>query len=268
MSLNFKTFIQGNQTLYGQSSNAAAPRRMFQALGLSAWVFVAFILASISIGLVLPWWNSLQLLAGFSFDTLNPTLQNFIVAILVYTVTIVLVFGVSELIRRNSIRRASLGLHRLPRWTDLLAAPAGFIIYLVLSAALVAIVGFYFKGFDASQSQDTGFENLFGSAQYLLAFIALVVVAPIAEEVLMRGFLYGKLRKILSLWPAIVLTSLVFGALHGQWNVGIDVFALSVILCLLRETTGSIWAGILLHMLKNGIAYYFLFVNPLTLSML
>jgi len=34
----------------------------------------------------------------------------------------------------------------------------------------------------------------------------------------------------------------------------------------LREVTGSIWAGTLLHMLKNGIAFYFLFVNPTLLN--
>ncbi|RYZ49901.1 MAG: CPBP family intramembrane metalloprotease, partial [Sphingobacteriales bacterium] len=59
-----------------------------------------------------------------------------------------------------------------------------------------------------------------------------------------------------------IVTSIVFGAIHGQWNVAVDVFALSLILCSLREITGSIWAGVLLHMLKNGIAFYFLFIGP------
>ena len=38
------------------------------------------------------------------------------------------------------------------------------------------------------------------------------------------------------------------------------MFALSIVLCGLREITGTIHAGILLHMLKNGIAFYLLFV--------
>jgi membrane protease YdiL (CAAX protease family) len=55
----------------------------------------------------------------------------------------------------------------------------------------------------------------------------------------------------------------VFGAVHGQWNVAIDVFSLSLIMCGLREITGNIWAGALLHMLKNGLAFYILFINPM-----
>jgi hypothetical protein len=63
-------------------------------------------------------------------------------------------------------------------------------------------------------------------------------------------------------WAAIIITSLLFGAVHGQWNVAIDVFVLSLVLCSLREVTGNIWAGVLLHMLKNGLAFYLLFINP------
>jgi len=61
---------------------------------------------------------------------------------------------------------------------------------------------------------------------------------------------------------AALVTSLVFAAVHGQWNVAIDTFALSLVLCALREVTGTIWAGILLHMFKNAIAFYVLFIYP------
>ena len=64
-------------------------------------------------------------------------------------------------------------------------------------------------------------------------------------------------------WLAIILVSLMFGAAHGQWNVGITTFTMSVIMCLIREKlTDTIWAGIILHMLKNAIAFYFLFMAP------
>ena len=94
----------------------------------------------------------------------------------------------------------------------------------------------------------------------MLAFITLVVIAPVAEEVLFRGYLYGKLKKYVPVWAAILITSALFGLIHGTWNVAVDTFALSIILCLLRESTGGIWASILLHMIKNGIAFYFLFI--------
>ena len=59
---------------------------------------------------------------------------------------------------------------------------------------------------------------------------------------------------------ANLLVSVLFGLVHMQWNVGINVFAMSVVMCALREITGTIYAGILLHMLKNGVAFYLLYV--------
>jgi membrane protease YdiL (CAAX protease family) len=53
--------------------------------------------------------------------------------------------------------------------------------------------------------------------------------------------------------------SALFGLAHMQWNVAIDVFVLSMVACYLRELTGSIWAGIILHCLKNLIAFIALF---------
>jgi membrane protease YdiL (CAAX protease family) len=85
---------------------------------------------------------------------------------------------------------------------------------------------------------------------------------------LFRGYLLGKLRKYVPLWAAILVTSLLFGFVHGAWNVGIDVFALSIVLCLLRVWTKTLWAPILLHMLKNAVAFYLLFINPLLLGTL
>ncbi len=79
------------------------------------------------------------------------------------------------------------------------------------------------------------------------------------EEIRFRGWLYGKLRVRMSALPAILITSVLFGIMHGQMNVGVVVFAMSVAMCISRVLTGTIWAGILIHMIKNGIAFYFLF---------
>ena len=55
-----------------------------------------------------------------------------------------------------------------------------------------------------------------------------------------------------------LLVSVLFGVVHLQWNVGVTVFAMSLVLCGLREVTGTIYAGILMHMLKNGLAMWIL----------
>jgi membrane protease YdiL (CAAX protease family) len=117
-------------------------------------------------------------------------------------------------------------------------------------------------GFPIDQAQDIGFKVYGSRLDNILAVVTLVIMASVAEEVLFRGYLYGKLKNSVPAIIAALATSLLFAAAHGQLNVAVDVFVLSLILCGLRSLTGSIWAGILVHMIKNAIAYYALFVSP------
>jgi len=190
-----------------------------------------------------------------------------LLSVIIYALTIGITIAVPWLVRKTGVTLEELGLTRLPSWKDILLAPAGFVLYALLAAIFAYLAVIVWPGFNGTQAQDVGFDNLSGRYQYLFAFLTLVVIAPIAEEVLLRGYLYGKLRKLIPFAAAAVITSVIFGIMHLQWNVGINVFALSLIMCGLREVTGSIWAGILLHMMKNGIAFYVLFVNPSIFNM-
>jgi membrane protease YdiL (CAAX protease family) len=139
----------------------------------------------------------------------------------------------------------------------------GFVAYFFLAGVLVMIFAAVFDWFDAEQVQDVGYELGIVGWERVLAFVALVVVAPVAEEVIFRGWLYGKVRARAGFWVAALVVSGLFGLMHGQWNVAVNVFAMSMVMCALREVTGTIYAGVFLHMLKNGVAFYFLFVNPI-----
>lgn len=155
--------------------------------------------------------------------------------------------------------REELGLRDLPTVIDVGLAPIAYVVYLVLSFVFTNAMT-AFAWFDAEETQDVGFGYFITTNDRIIAMIALVFIAPIAEEIIMRGWLYGKLREKLQIPVAILLTSLLFGFLHGQWNVSVGVFALSLVLCGLREITGTIWSGMLLHMLSNGVAFYLLYI--------
>ena len=229
------------------------------ALLLPLWVLAGFVLAQVIIGLLLV----LLKVVGVSFANVNESTFQTVLSALIYVLSISIVMGVPWLVRKYRTTKAELGIDKALTWTDVLLAPAGFIVYIILSYFLTSISLHILPFYNADQVQDTGFSGLGQGFEYVLAFATLVIIAPISEELLFRGYLLGKLRKHVSTWLAILITSLLFGAIHLAWNVGVDVFALSIVLCLLRIRTGRLWPSILLHMIKNAIAFYFLFINPL-----
>lgn len=233
-------------------------RRIVAAIALPAWVFLTFMLAQLLLGIALSVLNW----AGVSFSGINEALINTGVGVIVYTLTMLLCFGLPWLIMRKRVTLAQLGLGRLPTWGDIGLAPIGFVVYYVLTFVLLLLAQNFLPFVDYEQAQDVGFEQLVFRYEYILAFIMLVVIAPFAEEILFRGYLFGQLRRFVALPLAILITSLLFGFVHGQWNTGIDTFALSVVLCLLVVWSRSLWPAILLHMMKNFVAFYFLFINP------
>lgn len=238
-------------------------RQIILAIWLPIWVLIGFYVAQ---QLVVEIVRAGLGLGLFSTNPATSALFNTVLAAAVYSLSAGIVIGVPILLKKSRTSLRDLGLDRAPNWFDLLLAPAGYVIYLVLSTQLIQAAILLIPGFDPVQVQEVGFRYLSHNYELALAFLTLVVIAPVAEEILMRGYLYGKLRRIVPIAIAVIITSVLFGFLHGQWNVAIDVFALSLVLTSLREVTGSIWVSILLHMLKNGIAFYVLFINPSILN--
>lgn len=226
---------------------------------LPLWVTAAFLASNL---IVLALLSVLTWLHMPLDGILRPAVLQTGIATLIYAITIAIVIGVPYF-WRHTTNPALLGLSRLVTWTDIGLAPVVFIVYTLIVSSLLALIAAWIPSFPIDQTQDVGFQAFGTQFDNILAFVTLVIMAPLAEEVLFRGYLYGKLKGHVPAIVAAIATSLLFGLAHMQWNVGIDVFVLSLILCGLRSLTGSIWAGILVHMIKNGIAYYLLFISPL-----
>ena len=84
--------------------------------------------------------------------------------------------------------------------------------------------------------------------------LAAVFIAPFCEEVFFRGFVFPGLRNGMSLVWAIIISSLLFGVAHGDPGSFPVLFVIGLALAFLRWRTQSIWPGMILHMLNNGIA--------------
>jgi membrane protease YdiL (CAAX protease family) len=225
-----------------------------------AWVAVAYVASNLIIAALLV---IMDILHRPVDSFIRPSILQTVIATLIYALTIgIVIAGPYVFKRKLTTDITALGLDRLPSWTDIALAPLTFIVYTVLAGVTLSIVTSLIPVFPVNQTQDVGFT--FGSqTDNVLAFLTLVVLAPLAEETLFRGYLYGKLNKYVPAVVSALITSLLFAVAHFQWNVGIDVFILSLFLCGLRSLTGSIWAGILVHMIKNGLAYYLLFISPI-----
>jgi len=136
-----------------------------------------------------------------------------------------------------------------------------FLLYMILTIALQEILKFL-PWYNVNQVQDVGFDYVDGGVALALVFVALVILPPIGEEVLFRGIIYPGLKSKLKKVTAAVVTSLLFGLAHLQWNVGADTFVLSMVAILGYETQKTIWVPIGIHAVKNFVAFLFLFVFP------
>ncbi len=82
--------------------------------------------------------------------------------------------------------------------------------------------------------------------------LAAVVVAPLCEETVFRGYFYPVMKKFAGVWPAAFCSSLVFASAHGNLTFILPLFVFGGVLVFMYEKTGSIWAPIAVHFCFNS----------------
>lgn len=170
-------------------------------------------------------------------------------------------------LRSRKVVPRSIGLVQ-PEIRDISYAIVGYVAYFILFIAISIVAKAAVPGLDMNQEQEIGFSRGVSGGALWLVFASLVILPPVTEEIVMRGFLYSGLRNKLPKFIAALVTSVLFAAAHLQWGSGkallwvaaLDTFALSMILVYLRDKTNSLWSPILVHMLKNGLAFTLLFI--------
>jgi hypothetical protein len=143
-------------------------------------------------------------------------------------------------------------------------AVVAFVLAVIGYYVVTAIYGaiFHLHGKDKLPSE-LGVTH--STAALIGAAIFVCVVAPIAEEVFFRGFVFGALRHLkitvagrdLGVWVAAVVTGILFGAVHlssAPIQYLIPLGFLGFVLCLVRWRTGSLYPCIALHSANNALA--------------
>jgi hypothetical protein len=86
----------------------------------------------------------------------------------------------------------------------------------------------------------------------VIFFMATNLAAPIIEEVIFRGIVLERLRKIkMNIWAALVIQALIFAAFHIGGVQMTYTFFLGIILGLVYLWSGSVWAAIIVHFVFN-----------------
>ncbi len=240
------------------SDNPSVSRRFLRVVQAVLWVAICFIGAQVIVATV----------AYFTAGSAGKMVSaNVLLLLLQLAACIVMAVSLlwAPMLWGETPSRTHLGISRSLKWSDIGWGLVGMVAAYAGSILLAIAAQLFMTGINLDEPQNLGLSALNPGIEMALGVLVLVVVGPFIEEIVFRGYLYGRLQALhVRFWLRTLIVSALFALAHWQWNVALDVFALSVIMCILREKTDSLWPSIIMHMVKNGVAFYFMFVNPLT----
>ncbi|MGI9147943.1 MAG: CPBP family intramembrane glutamic endopeptidase [Chloroflexota bacterium] len=183
----------------------------------------------------------------------------FVVAALLTQVPMLLVVYL-RLVLPGAVTWRELGLRPLPLAYVLRMGVGGGVVGLVVVDAVGIVLSRV--GLQPNQLEQFAFvrsERPF--PEFTLLLISAGVLAPFAEEVFFRGFLFGLYRRRQPIWVAYAVPSLLFTLLHNDpthmsvaqmAGLSIGIFLLAILLTWLYEHTGSLYPGMLAHAVNNA----------------
>lgn len=95
------------------------------------------------------------------------------------------------------------------------------------------------------------------SQQPVIDFLAVVLMAPLVEELLFRGVIYDALCAFVPAGAAVVFQAMLFGSTHGTLLWILYSTLIGCVLGYVRKRTNSLWPCILMHSAFNGSSYLF-----------
>ena len=103
----------------------------------------------------------------------------------------------------------------------------------------------------------TSYDEMIGNMteRTFLLMLTVILLGPIAEEIIFRGLTLHFARKVLSIKPAVLFTALLFGLYHGSIIQGIYAFVAGIIFCQITIKFKSILPAVFLHIMVNASVY-------------
>jgi len=96
----------------------------------------------------------------------------------------------------------------------------------------------------------------------ILTGIAIVFMAPVAEEIFFRGFVFGGLRRYMNMPIAGLLSGMLFAMAHGDPGLILPFAGVGLVLAYVYEKSGSLFASIGVHFVFNSVSFMLLLLIP------
>ena len=193
----------------------------------------------------------------------NNSFAQLITVAIVATITVFTIYKFLKWRKQNP--KEVLLLNKKPTPGMLLDVVITYGQYFLVLYVVTIFLGL-FTGVNIEQSQDLGITTPESLGSKLIIFAMLVIIPPIYEELLFRGFLFNTLKKYGGQILAVILTSLLFGAAHLEydnlnWIAAIDTLIFSGFLIYISQKYQSLYSAMMLHAIKNAVAFYVLFAR-------
>jgi hypothetical protein len=130
--------------------------------------------------------------------------------------------------------------------------PASFVINMIFSLMTAYLTSFLgAKGINVPTS-DLSLSSP-STASVVMQFTYVIILGPIFEETIYRGLIIGTLSKYGS-GPAVLMSALAFGLMHGNIPQAVSAFATGVVYGVIAVNCGSVVPTIIIHSLNNLVA--------------
>lgn len=90
----------------------------------------------------------------------------------------------------------------------------------------------------------------------IIQIVTSVIMAPLIEEIIFRGIIYRRIKRVSGSGIAMILSALFFGVFHMNVVQGIYAFIVGLILAYVCEKYKTIWASIIMHAVANGVSVW------------
>lgn len=225
--------------------NRACIKALFIFLGIPVIQIIAYLLTFVA---MMVWKNCQKGIAGQGFSVVDVRSSTFMAIVSVIS-SLILIVWCGRKYRRSGWREENFDYRAAFSWQNIIAiigvAVGGCIFLTIVLTGLECIFPAMFQSYQ-------NIMNHLVDREQVLTMIYVMLIGPIAEEVVFRGAILDELYLVFPFWIANILQAALFGVYHMNFIQGLYAFLLGVIFGAIRNLTGTIFSNISAHILFNS----------------